>query len=176
MVAMSVSTRRRRRRPALSCLPAAILLAGCCLVSPTAAADGPYRALGVAAGIPQIAALVYEHGLAPNVSLGFNAGGLIIANALGVRLLYGSHETGLHPYLFTGGVVVYMYALDGVADGSQGYFWSGAGLNMWYRRAGLFAEGGLLLAGREDRGFDKDSLVFPIDPVVSAGLKFRLGS
>lgn len=172
---MPLSTYRRHRCLSPPCLLGAVLLAGCCLAQTAAAADGPYRALGIAAGIPQIAAIVYEHGLAPNMSLGFNAGGLVIANALGVRLLYGSQEAGLHPYLFAGGVVVYMYALDGVADGSQGYFWSGAGLNMWYRRAGLFAEGGLLLAGHENRGFDKASLVFPIDPVVSAGLKFRLG-
>jgi len=165
----------RRHRLAVPRLLGTALLVGCCLVRPAAAEDGSYRALGVAAGIPQIAALVYEHGLAPNVSLGFNAGGLIIANAVGLRLIYGSQETGLHPYLFTGGVVVYMYALDSVADGSQGYFWSGAGLNMWYRRVGLSAEGGLLLAGHKDRGFDKASLVFPVDPVVSAGLKFRLG-
>jgi hypothetical protein len=164
------------RCSARSALLGAVLLAGSCLARPASAEDGPYQTLGIAAGIPQIVALVYEHGLGPNVTLGLNAGGLILINSLGVRLQYGSHEEGVHPYLFAGGVLVYVMALDGVADGGQGYFWSGAGLNWWYRRFGLFGEGGVLLAGHKDRGLDRTSMVFPVDPVVAVGIKFRLGS
>ena len=134
-----------------------------------------YRALGAAAGIPQIVALTYEHQLGDRLVLGLPAGSIVLVSSLGARLQYGSVAPGLHPYLFAGGVAIFVYALDSVADGGQGYFWSGAGLNWTFRSWGLFGEGGLLLGGRDERGFDDDTMVFPVDPVVAAGIKIRLG-
>ena len=130
------------------------------------AAAGENWTWGIAAGMPQTVSLTLEKRSESPLRAQFHAGSVLVASSLGARAVVAG-RSGVAPYAFFGGGVLYITEGDGGGDtGATGFAWGGAGLRFATAALTWFVELGILA------GMDEDIMTSSTTPAAAAGVAF----